>query len=76
MNRQYQVEAWAMPDPQCTDQRRRELLRPPEIVNASSPEEARTVYLANYPVPEAFLRDRHRVGPLVIVRVSYVRGGK
>lgn len=63
-----------MPDAACRDQRQRSLLHPPQEVAATSPEEARAVYLANYPVPEAFLRDRHRIGPLVVIRVASVGG--
>lgn len=69
----YRVEAWAMPDAACRDQRQRQLLGSSEVM-AGSAEEARLVYLANRPVPPAFLRDRYRVGPLVIIRVASVGG--
>jgi hypothetical protein len=76
--RSYKVEAWALPSPDCRDQTQRFELHPAQVVAALSQEEAASIYTANYGIPSGLVAPRSPKlgGPLCILRVSQVRGGK
>jgi hypothetical protein len=67
----FRVEAWAMPDERCKEQKQRMLIDT-RMVDARFADEACDLYRAESGAPETAYKNRYKVGPLVIVRAFHV----